>query len=75
VSGEPRYRRPSPAWCTETAIRLLQIGSRDFDTLVDGERLLPGGDAELLVRAAAALDAYGQRIEAHRRAPRDVDRL
>jgi hypothetical protein len=64
VSAEARYRRPSAKWCTDVAVRLVQIGCRDSDVLVDGERLLEHGDALVLVRAAAILDAYGQRLEA-----------
>jgi hypothetical protein len=64
VNAEPRFRRPTPRWCTDTAIRILQIGCRDHGALDSktSEPLLATGEAELLVKAAAALDAYGQRL-------------
>jgi len=49
-------------WCTDAAIRILQIGCRESDVLVDGERLLDHEQGRKLVEAAAILDAYGQRL-------------
>lgn len=62
---EPGFRRPSPEWCTDVAIRVLRIGTREPGFLLeDGSRLLSHEEGELLVRAAAVLDGYGQRLAA-----------
>lgn len=68
--SEERFRRPTPKWCTDTAIRLLRIGCRETDVLIDGEHLLPPEHGRLLVEAAAALDLYGQRVKEVRSAGR-----
>jgi hypothetical protein len=71
MSADAPFRRPSTKRCTDVAILLLQIGARDGEAVGEagGEtfRLLEPGEAELLVRAAAAVDAYGQRLERTRR--------
>lgn len=54
-----RYRRPGTKWCTDTAIRLLQIASRELGR---EPQLLGPEDAQTLLAAAVILDAYGQRI-------------
>ena len=47
------YRRPRTKWCTQTAIKLLQIGIReDFDAET----------RSAFVKVAAELDAFGQKI-------------
>jgi hypothetical protein len=51
------WRRPTPRWCTDVAVRLLQLGCREED-----RDLLPADVAERLVAIAAELDAYGQRL-------------
>jgi hypothetical protein len=66
MNATPRFRRPTTRWCTDTAIRLLQIATRDLDALLDNEPLLRPGEAETLLKAAAALDSYGQRLAAAR---------
>lgn len=56
-----RFRRPTPTWCTDTAIRLLQIACREpgrADAILDTDR------AATLLEAAKLLDAYGQRLGA-----------
>jgi hypothetical protein len=60
----PRFRRPGPAWCTETAVRLLRIACGETGA---SPRLLSGDECQLLLQAAATLDAYGQRIAAARK--------
>ena len=53
-----RFRRPSPGWCIETAVRLLRIGCRD-------EELLEPEERTQLVAAAGLIDQYGQRLMKH----------
>jgi hypothetical protein len=52
------YRRPREKWCTDTAIRLVQMGARE--PLAE-PRLLSHADALVLFKAAAILDSFGQR--------------
>jgi hypothetical protein len=51
------YRRPSEKWCTDTAVRLVKIGSRES---LRNPRLIEVEDARVLLKAAAILDVFGQ---------------
>jgi hypothetical protein len=62
------YRRPSRKWCTDTAVRLIVMAARE--PFREEPRLLSAEDAQVLIRAAAIIDVFGQAVEAEREAVR-----